>query len=68
VVDSERIKNRMAELGMTQADLAAELSIAVPTMSQKINNYRPFSLEEAEKVSKILKIPDAEFGRYFFTK
>ena len=52
---------------MTQADLAAVISVAVPTMCQKINNVRPLSLDEAEKISKALQIPNAEFGSYFFS-
>ena len=53
---------------MTQADLAEVISVAVPTMCQKINNIRPLSLDEAEKISKALQIPDTEFGSYFFSQ
>ena len=63
---TESIKERMKILGLTQADLAKIIGIAVPTMCQKINNIRPFSLEEAERIAKELKIPDSEFSKYFF--
>lgn len=66
MLNTNRIKARLDELGMTQADLAREISVAVPTMCQKINNIRPMSLDEAERVAKALHIPDAEFGVYFF--
>ena len=56
----------MAELSITQAELASKIGIATPTMCQKINNLRPFSLDEAEKVADILKIKDKDFGIYFF--
>lgn len=64
--DTNKIKARMAELGMTQADLAGKLGIATPTMCQKINNLRPFTLEEAEIVADALKISNQDFGTYFF--
>ena len=43
MLNTERIKARLDELNMTQADLATVISVAVPTMCQKINNIRPFS-------------------------
>ena len=38
MLNTDRIKARLDELNMTQADLAAVISVAVPTMCQKINN------------------------------
>ena len=64
--NSDLIKRRLSELGMTQAQLAHAISMAAPTINQKINNLRPFTLDEAEKVATLLKIDDSEFGRYFF--
>lgn len=61
------IKARMKELGLTQAELASAVNIATPTMCQKINNIRPFTLEEAEKVAKRLELSDNDFGHYFFS-
>ncbi|GAA6520296.1 hypothetical protein K440107A6_01640 [Lawsonibacter asaccharolyticus] len=68
MLNTDRIKARLEELNMTQADLAEVISVAVPTMCQKINNIRPLSLDEAEKISKALQIPDTEFGSYFFSQ
>lgn len=64
--NTEKLKARLEEMGMTQADLARELGIKTPTMCQKINNIRPFTLEEAEKTASILKISSRDFGAYFF--
>lgn len=66
--NAKKIKNRMLEMGITQAKLAKYLDIATPTACQKLNNLRPFTLEEAEKVAKLLKIKDSEFGNYFFSQ
>lgn len=64
--NTDKIKARMEELSITQTQLARELGVATPTICQKINNIRPFSLEEAEKVAEVLKIKDRDFGSYFF--
>lgn len=66
MINTSKIKERMDELGITQVKLAKRLGIAAPTMSQKINNNRPLSLEEAEKMANALKIKDKDFGVYFF--
>lgn len=66
MVNTEKIKKRINELGMTQGEIAKIISVATPTICQKINNIRPFSLEEAEKVAEILRISDGEFKNYFF--
>lgn len=68
LINTLKIKGRMAEMQITQKDVAVELGIAQPTANQKINNIRPMDLEEAEKLSIMLKIPPGEFGTYFFYK
>ena len=64
--NTNKIKGRMRELEITQADVAKALNIAQPTANQKINNARPFDLEEAEKLAQLLKLDAGEFGEYFF--
>ena len=66
MVNSNKIKGRMKEKGITQADVAKYLNIAQPTANQKINNIRPFDLDEAEKLTKLLDIDMCDFGKYFF--
>lgn len=66
MINTNKIKGRMAELQITQKDVATQLNIAQPTANQKINNIRPMDLDEAEKLSEMLKIPPEEFGVYFF--
>ena len=68
MVNTNKIKGRMKELEITQADVAKYLKIAQPTVNQKINNVRPFDLGEAEKLSELLKISSSEFGMYFFAQ
>ena len=66
MANTEMLKKRMAERGISQSDMARLLGIAPPTMSQKINNLRPFTLDEADTLSRELEIPPDEFRAYFF--
>lgn len=66
MLNSNKIKGRLVELGLTQKDVADALNIAQPTASQKINNIRPMDLNEAERLAKLLKINESEFQLYFF--
>lgn len=66
MVNSAKIKGRIVELRLTQSEVAKELGLAQPTVNQKINNLRPMDLEEAEKLSNILKISPEDFASYFF--
>jgi transcriptional regulator with XRE-family HTH domain len=66
MVNSNKIKGRIVELGLTQKDLAKALSVALPTVSQKINNVRSMNVKEAFIIAEVLNIPDKEFRDYFF--
>lgn len=66
MINTNKIKGRMKELEITQADVAKALNIALPTANQKINNVRPLDLDEAEKLANLLAIESGEFGKYFF--
>lgn len=66
MIDTQKIKGKMAEIGITQSEMAKKIGIATPTMCQKINNIRPVTLEEAEKMAGILGIENKDFGLYFF--
>ena len=56
----------MKEKDLSQEDVAKKLGIAQSTFSQKINGIRGLSLDEANKLSEVLEIPQNEFGDYFF--
>ncbi len=66
MINTNKIKGRMAELQLTQKDVAQALNLAQPSVNQKINNIRPMDLTEAEKLSELLCIPSNEFATYFF--
>ena len=68
MLNTPKIRGRMAELGLTQKDVAKALEIAAPTVSQKLNRLRPMDLDEAEKLAQLLHIEDAQLREYFFTR
>lgn len=67
MVNSNKIKDRMIEKRITQKKMAFTLGMAQPTLCQKINNVRPMSLEDAEKISNLLDISSKDFPGYFFS-
>lgn len=66
MLNTEVLKRRMREMGISQSELAGVLGVATPTMCQKLNNIRPLMLDEAEQIAKKLQIADKDFSDYFF--
>ena len=66
MVNTDKLFERMKALGITQEYMAKELSLARPTVSQKLRNVRPMFLDEAKCISKLLEIEPGDFGAYFF--
>lgn len=66
MINTNKIKGRIVELGLTQRDIANALGVALPTVSQKINNIRAMDIKEAFIIAEVLNIPDEEFREYFF--
>ena len=62
------VKTRLAELKLTQKDVAEAWGVAQPTANQKLNRVRPIDLDEAEVLFDLLKLEDSQFGTYFFAK
>lgn len=65
MINSNKLKGRLREMNMTQKDVASCLDIALPTTSQKINNIRPMTLDEALKIADLLEIEDNQFRDFF---
>lgn len=66
MINTNKLKGRMREKGITQADVAKYLELAQPTVNQKLNNLRSLSLEEAHKLAQLLEISSDDFPNYFF--
>lgn len=67
MIDTEKMKKRIEEKGFSQADIARRLNCAQSTISLKINNRRPFFLDEAWELARMLEIED-QFFSYFFAR
>lgn len=66
MINGNKIKGRMRELGIVQADVAKQLKIAEATVSLKLNGKRPMDLDEARELAIMLDIQSSDFGAYFF--
>lgn len=66
MLNVDKVRGRMAELRLSQKDVAECLGLALPTVSQKLNRIRPMNLDEAEKLANLLQLTDSQFGEYFF--
>lgn len=68
MLNVDKVRGRLAELRLTQKDVAKALGIAPATASQKLNRVRPMDLDEAEKLASLLQLEDNQFGDYFFAQ
>lgn len=66
MINTKKIKGRMAELGLTQKDISTALNLSQSTVSQKINNIRIMNLDEAECLAKLLLLSSEDIETYFF--
>lgn len=68
MVNTLRLKARIVECNETIGSVAIKMNLSNFTLSRKIRNLTSFTLNEAQKLQEILKIPDEEYVRYFFCK
>lgn len=55
-MNANRVRAKMKENGMTQADVAKFIGISANSLSRKLNGKRDFSLSEVLRLSEVLKI------------
>jgi len=61
-----RLRVRMLELDFTQADVAELAKMRANTLSTRMTGFRPWKSDEITAVARVLEIPNAEIGAYFF--
>lgn len=66
MLNSNKIKGRLRELGLTQNDVSKVLKIAQSTVAQKINGVRPMTIDEAAKLAILLSLSPTQYEEYFF--
>lgn len=65
--DYTKLKEKIANAGFTQEQVAKYLNISKGAFSQKINGIVAFSQDDVIEISKMLKIPKTKIYDYFFT-
>lgn len=68
IFDYSKLRGKIRENGLTQEELAKELSVAPATLSLKLNNASEFSQSEIRDMCEILNITGAELSDYFFSR
>ena len=66
MIDLSELKGCVAKLNLTGMAMAAKLGISKTSYYKKINGKAEFSLVEAQKISEILNLSDAEKTNIFF--
>lgn len=68
MVNSQKIKGRMREKGLTQADVAKVLGIDPSTLNKRLNNLsgEHLTVLNVNKLIDLLDIPKEELSHYFF--
>ena len=64
MINANKIRARIVELGMTQQQVAEQIGMSAKTFSIKMNNGK-FGLDEADRMIEVLKIDKPD--NYFFT-
>ena len=63
-----KLRGGIRECRLTQKELAEAIGINKATLSSKLNGHFAFSIDEVLAISRVLNIPKAEIGEYFFTE
>jgi DNA-binding Xre family transcriptional regulator len=63
-----KLRGRIRECGLTQAQLAESIGIHEGTLSAKLNNQNYFTTSEIDAICKVLKIARNDIPHYFFAE
>lgn len=63
---TQKLKALIIEKGLTQGKLAKVLNLNSGTLSRKINNQTPFTVEEAKAIAETLSLTGEEATEIFF--
>ena len=68
MVNTEKIKSRMSEIGVNEEFIAYNLKLAQPSLNLKINNKRSMTIDEMFKMKELLDISNDDLRAYFFVE
>ena len=66
MVNTNKLRGRIMEQGLTIGSLASMIGISPSTLGRKIKNQADMTLGEVEAIRSILKIPPDRVMEYFF--
>ena len=66
--DFSKLRGRITEKFGKNYAFANALGISTHTLSERLNNQRPWNYDDISKAIEILEIPDVEVCSYFFAK
>lgn len=64
--NANKVRGKLAEMQLTQKDVAKVWNCSLPTVSQKLNGLRPLFLDEAVSLANLLELTDQEKVDIFF--
>lgn len=67
VYDYSKLLEVITDNRYSQTKLADEVKMSRTSMNLKLNNHANFTQNEIYRMTKVLKIPDAEVANIFFT-
>lgn len=66
MVNSNKIKSRIIEKGLTQEYVADKMKLSQSAFNLKLNNSRCFRLEEMFELAELLGVECEDLKKYFF--
>ncbi len=66
MVNTNKLKGRIVEQGLTFGSLAYIIGVSPSTLGRKIRNLSDMTLEEVERIREALDIPPSRIMEYFF--
>ena len=66
MTDGNKIRGRLAEIGMTLSEFAENMGFSRPTARRKVDGEVEFKAPEIKRACDVLRIPFSEIETYFF--
>lgn len=69
MVNVDKLKGKMVERRMSVEDVAVAIGLNVSTLYRRLNNGgNTFTIEEADKIAKLLDLTADELNKIFFAQ
>ncbi len=65
-MESKKIKTKLFEKGVTYSEASQKIGISKYSFAKKVNGKSKFSVDEADKLSKLLELSNDEIVNIFF--